>query len=64
MYFDSIDQALFMNGHGIYVWSIYLLFFIVMTGFILSCYRQHGRIRHQIGALRKAQDHRSQNKKT
>lgn len=31
MYFDSLEALLHMNGHGTYVWSVYLIATLVVT---------------------------------
>jgi heme exporter protein CcmD len=53
MYFTSVQDLLFMNGHGIYVWSAYAIGFTVLSGLVLrSLYRQkhlqHEILRHSI----------------
>lgn len=35
MYFDSLQQLLWMNGHGIYVWSSFVICWLVMVGLIV-----------------------------
>ncbi len=31
MYFDGLDAALTMDGHGLYVWSAYAITFLVLA---------------------------------
>ena len=32
MYFDSISEILFMDGHGLYVWMSYLAALLIVFG--------------------------------
>ena len=32
MYFDSLQQLIFMDGHGVYVWSAFIISLTVMLG--------------------------------
>ena len=36
MYLDSLQQLIFMDGHGIYVWSAFVLSISVMAGLIVK----------------------------
>ena len=36
MYFDSLQQLIFMDGHGIYVWSAFVISISVMAGLIVK----------------------------
>ena len=40
MYFDSLQQLIWMNGHGIYVWSSFPISAVVMIGLIVKPLRQ------------------------
>ena len=40
MYFDSLQQLIWMNGHGIYVWSSFAISALVMIGLIVKPLRQ------------------------
>jgi len=40
MYFDSLQQLIWMNGHGIYVWSSFAISAVVMIGLIVKPLRQ------------------------
>ena len=40
MYFDSLQQLLWMNGHGIYVWSSFVISILVMVGLIVRPLKQ------------------------
>ena len=40
MYFDSLQQLIWMNGHGIYVWSSFAIAAVVMIGLIVKPLRQ------------------------
>ena len=36
MYFDSIQQLVYMDGHGVYVWSAFIITMVVMLGLIIK----------------------------
>lgn len=36
MYFDSLQQLVFMDGHGIYVWSALIISLTVMVGLVVK----------------------------
>jgi heme exporter protein D len=36
MYFDSIQQLISMNGHGVYVWTAFSISIVVMVSLILQ----------------------------
>jgi heme exporter protein D len=36
MYFDSLQQLIFMDGHGIYVWSAFIISLTVMLGLVIK----------------------------
>lgn len=36
MYFDSLQQLIFMDGHGIYVWSAFVISVSVMAVLIVK----------------------------
>jgi len=40
MYFDSLQQLIWMNGHGIYVWSSFAISAVIMIGLIVKPLRQ------------------------
>ena len=40
MYFDSLQQLLWMNGHGVYVWSSFVISILVMVGLIVRPLKQ------------------------
>jgi heme exporter protein D len=52
MYFDSVDALLAMDGHGPYVWSVYLLVLAVLGWLVLAPWLAHRRLRRDI--LRRA----------
>ena len=43
MYFDSLQQLMFMDGHGIYVWSALVISLAVLAGLIIMplCQKKH-----------------------
>jgi len=36
MYFESIQQLIYMDGHGVYVWSAFCISIVVMVGLIVK----------------------------
>jgi len=40
MYFDSLQQLIWMNGHGIYVWSSFAISAVIMIGLVVKPLRQ------------------------
>jgi heme exporter protein D len=40
MYFDSLQQLIWMSGHGVYVWSSFAISTVVMIGLIVIPLRQ------------------------
>jgi heme exporter protein D len=36
MYFDSIQQLIYMDGHGVYVWSAFLISVVVMLVLVVK----------------------------
>jgi heme exporter protein D len=40
MYFDSLQQLIWMNGHGVYVWSSFAISAVVMIGLIVIPLKQ------------------------
>lgn len=48
MYFDSIIDLLFMNGHGVYVWSAYAIGFVIVAALVWSPLSRHAQLRQQI----------------
>ena len=36
MYFDSIQQLIYMGGHGVYVWSAFCISVVVMLALVLK----------------------------
>ena len=54
MYFDSISAALQMDGHGVYVWSAYLITIaVVATVLILPARRERAFHRQLQGILKR-----------
>jgi len=35
MQFESLSSFLYMNGHGIYVWAVLIIFLMVIIGLLL-----------------------------
>ena len=40
MYFDSLQQLMSMNGHGVFVWSAFTISAVVMIGLIVIPLKQ------------------------
>lgn len=40
MYFDSLQQLMSMNGHGVFVWSSFAISAVVMIGLIVIPLKQ------------------------
>jgi heme exporter protein D len=56
MYFDSLHALLTMEGHGVYVWTAYLLTIVVIAAAMLSPLRRRKRFLLQLAAeLERAQ---------
>jgi heme exporter protein D len=56
MYFDSLQAALSMDGHGAYVWTAYLMTLLVLAiMLILPIRRQKALLREVAGSARRAQ---------
>ena len=36
MYFDSVQQLIAMDGHGVYVWSAFIISLSVMVGLVVK----------------------------
>ena len=34
MYFDNLSQALHMDGHGVYVWTVFAVSMLVVAGML------------------------------
>ena len=35
MYFDTFSQAMHMDGHGVYVWTVFAVSLLVVAGMLL-----------------------------
>jgi heme exporter protein D len=56
MYFDSLGAALFMDGHGAYVWSAYAISLLVLVLLVRSPRRrQQTFLRHLAGEQKRQQ---------
>jgi heme exporter protein D len=57
MYFDSLQALLTMDGHGLYVWTAYLVTVVVIALVLLAPLRRKKRFLRQLsGELKRAQD--------
>lgn len=50
MYFESVSQALAMNGHGAYVWSAYAITAFVLIQLMLAPRRGRRRLLRELRA--------------
>jgi len=56
MYFDSLQAALAMDGHGVFVWPAYGLTALVLAMLVLAPWRRRRRLLLQIrGQVRREQ---------
>lgn len=46
--FDSLNDFLYMQGHGVFVWTAYALAAVVMGWLIVSPWLQQRRLRQRI----------------
>lgn len=44
MYFNSLQTLLFMEGHGVYVWTVYLLTIGVIIVSLIAPLRRRNRL--------------------
>jgi len=57
MYFDSLDALLYMDGHGGFVWSAYLITIAVVAVLLLAPgYRRRRFLRRLSGEIRRQED--------
>lgn len=55
MYFDSLQAALAMDGHGPYVWGAYALSILVLVMVVSTPYRRQRRLLRELhGEARRA----------
>ena len=60
MYFDTLNAALYMDGHGAYVWSAYLITALVLAGIlVLPLRRQRNFLQRLAGDIRRQQGARA-----
>ena len=60
MYFDSLSAALQMDGHGIYVWSAYVITAVVVAIVIITPLRREKAFIKQLqGTLKRQQRDKS-----
>ncbi len=48
MYFDSLYDLFFMNGHGVYVWSAYGIGFVVLAALVWHPVARHTQLKKNI----------------
>ncbi|GAB5449677.1 MAG: hypothetical protein Hals2KO_00050 [Halioglobus sp.] len=55
MYFDSLQAALYMDGHGVFVWAAYAITFAVIGLLLLAPERRRRRLLRELeGEARRA----------
>lgn len=47
MYFESFQQALFMGGHGIFVWPCFAITFLILIGLLVHPVLKSRKARQQ-----------------
>lgn len=58
MYFDSLREALVMDGHGAYVWGAYGLSILVLLLLVIAPGRRRRRLLREVrGELRRRGEH-------
>ena len=50
MYFDSLQTLLFMEGHGVYVWTVYLVTIVVIAAVLIAPVRRRNRLLTRVNA--------------
>jgi heme exporter protein D len=50
MYFDSLQSLLIMDGHGVYVWTAYLVTIMVLVAALLAPLHRRKRFLQQLAA--------------
>ena len=50
MYFDSLQALLFMEGHGAYVWFVYLVTVLVIAAVLIAPVRRRKRLLARLSA--------------
>lgn len=56
MYFDSLPALLTMEGHGVYVWTAYLVSTAVVAALLIAPLRRRKRLLRQLAReLKRAQ---------
>jgi len=56
MYFQSMNDLLYMDGHGAFVWTAYAITIIVIAVILIApLRRQRGFLRQLAGELRRQQ---------
>ena len=56
MYFETFEALLNMDGHGVFVWSAYLITVVVVAAILVAPGRRQKNILRQLtGDLRRAQ---------
>ena len=50
MYFDSVQEVLVMNGHGVYVWPAYLITILIIMAVFIAPLRRSNRLLTQVAS--------------
>ena len=59
MYFDSVQAAVQMGGHGVYVWSAYAITAVVLLMLLRAPYRRQRRLLRELNGELRRQKSRS-----
>ena len=46
--FNSFEEAIYMNGHGIYVWIVCAIVFLCLTVFFISYRKKIQKIKNKL----------------
>ncbi len=57
MYFQSLEQVLYMDGHGVYVWSCYGLFLLAIAWNLWRAGSQRRAQLHRLDQYRRRENH-------
>ena len=58
MYFESLQAALAMDGHGGYVWSAYALSLLVLAFLLATPWRRQRRLLRELRGERRRREQR------
>jgi len=53
MYFDNLQQALVMDGHGAFVWAAYTITLVILVALVVAPRRRERHLRRQLAAVQR-----------